>query len=135
MKRVFKCKFCNKIAKYKRQHKNIFCSNRCSANFKSKQSKDLNWKLFLSGKLEKRNRIFFCLIKRDGNQCSICHITEWQGKQIKFWVDHIDGNASNCSPKNFRLVCPNCDSQSSTFGARNFGKGRKSLGMNPYGSV
>ena len=44
-------------------------------------------------------------------------------------IDHIDGDASNNMPDNFRLVCPNCDSQLPTFKARNTGNGRATKGM------
>jgi len=73
------------------------------------------------------------LIKRDGYKCKVCGIDIWNGKKITLWTDHIDGNATNNHPSNFRLVCPNCDSQSNTFGAKNYGKGRKSRGLPQYG--
>ena len=34
-------------------------------------------------------------------------------------VDHIDGNAENCSKENLRVLCPNCHSMTDTFRARN----------------
>lgn len=34
-------------------------------------------------------------------------------------IDHRDGDASNNSPDNLRLLCPNCHSMTSTFRARN----------------
>ena len=55
------------------------------------------------------------------------------GKPISLWCDHIDGDASNDSPDNFQMVCPNCDSQQDTFGAKNRGNGRKSRGLPQYG--
>jgi len=73
------------------------------------------------------------LIRRDGYRCSCCGIDSWNGKDITLWTDHIDGNASNNNPTNFRLICPNCDSQSPTFGAKNYGNGRKSRGLPQYG--
>jgi hypothetical protein len=36
-------------------------------------------------------------------------------------------------PDNFRLICPLCDSYSPTFGAKNYGKGRKARGLKQYG--
>jgi hypothetical protein len=73
------------------------------------------------------------LIKRDGYKCVCCGIDSWNGKTITLWTDHIDGDATNNSPSNFRLICPNCDSQSDTFGGKNYGKGRKSRGLPQYG--
>lgn len=80
-----------------------------------------------------RPKIREFVAKRDGYKCSVCGIDSWNGKPIALWCDHIDGNASNNNPTNFRLVCPNCDSQSDTFGSKNRGKGRKSRGLPQYG--
>ena len=44
--------------------------------------------------------------------------------KLNFVLDHIDGDASNSSKDNLRLVCPNCDSQLDTFKCRNKGNGR-----------
>ena len=35
---------------------------------------------------------------------------------IPLHVDHIDGNAGNTTPKNVRLICPNCHSLTEYFG-------------------
>lgn len=43
----------------------------------------------------------------------------WNGAELNFVLDHIDGDASNSSRSNLRLVCPNCDSQLPTFKSRN----------------
>lgn len=56
------------------------------------------------------------------NQCEICGITEWNGKPINCQLDHIDGNKYNQSLENLRIICPNCHSQTETFGYK---KGRK----------
>ena len=34
-------------------------------------------------------------------------------------IDHIDGDASNASEENLRVLCPNCHSMTPTFRARN----------------
>lgn len=52
-------------------------------------------------------------------KCSICNILpEWQGVFLTLQVDHIDGNYFNNLPENLRLLCPNCHSQTDTFGKR-----------------
>lgn len=43
---------------------------------------------------------------------------------LTFVLDHVDGNHNNNRPDNLRLLCPNCDTQLPTFGAKNLGKGR-----------
>jgi predicted RNA-binding Zn-ribbon protein involved in translation (DUF1610 family) len=89
--------------------------------------------LFNEGKLSDRHKIRKVLIyKGIEYKCSKCGIKDWQGKPITFWLDHIDGNPTNHTETNFRFVCPNCDSQSPTFGAKNKGNGRISRGFKPY---
>ncbi|MCK9532366.1 MAG: HNH endonuclease [Gammaproteobacteria bacterium] len=132
--KIYICENCfSEIAFKGYSNKHRFCDMKCAGEFKVKETKDKNLKLFLQGKLTRRDRIYEILVERDGNCCSVCKITEWNGKEIRLWVDHIDGNATNNSPNNFRLICPNCDSQSETFGAKNRGNGRKSKGLPQYG--
>ena len=61
---------------------------------------------------------------RDNNKCVGCNLNEWQGKPIGLEVDHIDGNYKNNNIDNLRTLCPNCHSQTDTYGSRNVGKGR-----------
>jgi 5-methylcytosine-specific restriction endonuclease McrA len=88
--------------------------------------------LFKKGKLTKRPQLRKIIFKRDGHKCSSCNLTEWLNQPIPLWLDHIDGNASNNKPDNLRLMCLNCDAQGSTFGNKNKGKGRRSLGLKPW---
>jgi hypothetical protein len=115
---------------YSQNHK--YCSITCSGHHYSKRTTERDQVLFQKGQLKSRKNIYKILIK-ENNKCSVCNIHEWNDKPIRLWVDHIDGNASNNHPTNFRLICPNCDSQSPTFGAKNKGNGRKSRGLPQYG--
>lgn len=57
--------------------------------------------------------------------CAICEMPDsWQGKNLVFILDHIDGNAENNHRDNLCLVCPNCDSQLPTYKSKNKGNGR-----------
>lgn len=56
--------------------------------------------------------------------CEICKLTEWNDQPITLQVDHINGNWQNNEEDNLRLLCPNCHSQTPTFGAKNRGNGR-----------
>jgi hypothetical protein len=66
------------------------------------------------------------LLDKQNNKCKICNCENlWNEKELIFVLDHIDGNSSNNTEENFRLICPNCDSQTDTFKSKNKGKGRK----------
>jgi uncharacterized protein YerC/Zn finger protein HypA/HybF involved in hydrogenase expression len=52
-------------------------------------------------------------------ECKECGLKEWNGKKISLELDHIDGDARNNNADNFRLLCPNCHSQTSTWRGRN----------------
>lgn len=114
-------------------HNHKYCSNACQGQARKQKELENNKTLFEQGLLTPRRLIYKQLVLRDGNKCQVCGITEWNNQPIRLWVDHIDGDASNNNPENFRLICPNCDSQSDTFGAKNLGNGRKSRGMRMYG--
>lgn len=112
------------------ENKRKYCSKKCMGQHKSKIHSEINEKLFKEGKLHDNNRYRIkktMLNLGTENKCSICGITDWQGKPIPFILDHIDGDSSNNMPHNLRLVCSNCDSQSPHYMARNKGRGRKSL--------
>ncbi len=51
--------------------------------------------------------------------CAICGITEWQGKTLSLELDHINGINNDNRLTNLRFLCPNCHSQTTTYGAKN----------------
>ena len=53
------------------------------------------------------------------NECSVCGISEWNGKEIKMQLDHINGNSSDHRLENLRMICPNCHSQTETYCGKN----------------
>lgn len=60
------------------------------------------------------------ILNKQDSKCAICGIpTIWNNQELHFILDHIDGDVSNSSPENLRLICPNCDSQLDTFKSRN----------------
>lgn len=65
------------------------------------------------------------LIKTRGEFCEVCkHPNIWNDKRLVLQLDHVDGNSDNNHLINLRLICPNCHSQTDSFGGANKGFGR-----------
>lgn len=58
----------------------------------------------------------FLLIRKDSYHCDKCNIVEWQSTSITLEVDHKSGDSKDHRLSNLRLLCPNCHSQTETFG-------------------
>lgn len=145
------CKQCKQPIPY-RKRINFFCSKSCAVSFnnrlrKTQPKSSQRWKkrfalIEAAGQFpcnprtsQTNNKVAKkYLLQKYGAKCSICGIKKWFGKPILLIVDHIDGNATNNKLQNFRLVCPNCDSQLPTFAGRNRGKGRQSRRYNYWSS-
>lgn len=52
-------------------------------------------------------------------KCVICGITEWLGKNLSLELDHINGINNDNRLENLRFLCPNCHSQTVTYGSKN----------------
>lgn len=60
------------------------------------------------------------ILKEQEGVCAICGMKPvWNGKELVFILDHIDGHASNNKRENLRCICPNCDSQLDTYKSKN----------------
>lgn len=53
------------------------------------------------------------------HECESCGISSWMDNPISLELDHIDGNRTNHSLTNLRILCPNCHSQTSTYRGKN----------------
>lgn len=52
-------------------------------------------------------------------RCKICGCKEWNGKTLSLELDHINGINNDNRLENLRFLCPNCHSQTTTYGSRN----------------
>lgn len=130
-----KCKWCDRFTSNAK-----FCSNSCAAQFNNRCRESLpkpepfnrfalTLQRYEAGEVSERSTLRKCLSHTIGYACAICSVSQWVDQPITLIVDHIDGNAGNNSPSNLRLLCPNCNSQTPTFGGRNKGNGRKARGI------
>jgi Zn finger protein HypA/HybF involved in hydrogenase expression len=53
-------------------------------------------------------------------KCNECgNEGEWNGKNLKLQLDHINGIRDDHRKENLRFLCPNCHSQTETFAGKN----------------
>lgn len=121
MKLKSNCKNCEKEFLYfPSQSKGKFCSNTCQGEFINKEK-------VLSGKATFESARTYAL-KHWEYECSECKIIEWNNQKLCLQLDHKNGNKKDNSLPNLRWLCPNCHSQTPTWGVKNVSEeGRKRL--------
>lgn len=55
-------------------------------------------------------------------RCEQCGLTEWRGKPPPLQRHHINGDGRDNRPGNLQIMCPNCHSQTDSWGGRNRGR-------------
>lgn len=93
-------------------YKRIYCSLQCQQDYKYEHVTKIS---VLAGKAGVAPAKRY-LTEQYGYKCSECGLSTWKDKEISLHMDHIDGNSDNNFPNNLRFLCPNCHSQTDTFG-------------------
>jgi 5-methylcytosine-specific restriction endonuclease McrA len=55
-------------------------------------------------------------------RCAVCAISDWRERPLSLQLHHINGDGQDNRLENLELLCPNCHSQTDTWGARNKGR-------------
>lgn len=62
------------------------------------------------------------------NKCSRCGLEPiWNGEKLTLQLDHINGVNNDNRLENLRLLCPNCHTQTNTWGGKRFKKENKCI--------
>lgn len=120
---TFKCLNCAREQFVKKNTRNKFCNNSCQSEHQ--------WKHETVPRIERgecthnsKNVLKRYLVETVGEFCACCGLgATWNENPLTLQLDHIDGNSDNNVPSNLRLICPNCHSQTPTFGSK--GKGSR----------
>jgi 5-methylcytosine-specific restriction endonuclease McrA len=60
------------------------------------------------------------------SRCRECGLEDWRGRQISLELHHMNGNGKDNRLENLTLLCPNCHSETDSWGGRNSGRGVRS---------
>jgi len=122
------CAHCGEeIPATRNKRHNKYCDNACQNAERSskileawKSGEDSGTKAGGRLKTVVRNFIF----KKFDNECCECgwsEVNPFSGR-VALEVDHIDGDSSNNTEENLRLICPNCHALTSTYKSLNKGR-------------
>lgn len=116
------CENCGTLFQKKYQGKvtNRWCCGNCRDDFLAKEK--------IASGIYTRSTAFSYFKRFTEYKCVHCGISEHNGKSLSLQIDHVDGNNNNNVIENLRYLCPNCHSQTDTWGTKNVSEeGRQRL--------
>ncbi len=77
--------------------------------------------ILVSGRRRNRNHVKIRLVQAGLKElrCERCGLTEWRGCPLSLELHHVNGDGLDNRLENLLLLCPNCHSQTDTWGGRN----------------
>lgn len=118
-----------KGGKYKTFHKIVkennfdishYITHRKTCQFSSLTREEFIKKYLCKANTSKKIRHYLIKFNLLDYKCNLCNqIDYWNNKPLTLQLDHIDGDPLNNELSNLRFLCPNCHSQTSTFGTKN----------------
>ena len=118
------CKSCSTAISSARTYCKECYSNNAVHTLKIPGWLDGSWRGGTDAGLSKIIRNY--LLKKENYSCQRCSFNVMHpddGKTI-LEINHINGDGTDHSPENLEVICPNCHALTSSYRARNMGKGR-----------
>ena len=117
--KTYNCAYCGKENKWSARKTNKYCDNACQGKHR--------WETLTIPKIDAGCgadpiTLKKYLVEKRGSSCEECgQVDSWNNKPLTMHLDHIDGNSDNNVVTNIRLLCPNCHTQTDTYGAKGQG--------------
>lgn len=109
-----KCLLCDTEFRWKEKVSiGKFCCKKCETGYKKNHTINKVLKGTAGKSACKRY-----VVETRGYICEECGISDWNKKPLILQLDHIDGNNKNHCLENLKLLCPNCHTQTPTWGKK-----------------